>query len=360
MARQDPHANRPEIDPNGPQYPPLAANILDRHANNEPEANITSAVRDFLILTGLATAEGIKEENPPSDTSRRAVDLTAHDTFVEMKRRVGTTGGNNPNPLYIEQLDGYLLQSQSMGKGVRMGILTDGKHWLLRWPNAGPVRTVYPYAFTLEDSRGWMGLFEWLRDKALVSDVNVRPTRDGIARHFGPASLSYQRDIAALKSLYSECADYETIKVKRRLWHDLLRTALGEIARSPEELDDLFVRHTYLSAVVAMVVQATFGIDIYQKAETDPADLLHGRQFHSDTGLQGVVESDFFTWPTEVGGLPFLRTLARRVDRFDWAEAPPDVAAILYETVIPPEERRQLGGVLHSRLAGAHHGPGTG
>ena len=342
MTPQEPTTGR-HIDPNDPQYPPLAKNILARHDNNEPEANITSAVRDFLILTGLATAEGIKEENPPSDTSRRAVDLTAHDTFVEMKRRVGTTGGNNPNPAYIEQLDDYLLQSQSMGKGVRMGILTDGKHWLLRWPNAGPVRTVYPYAFTLDDSGKWLGLFEWLRDKALVSDVNVTPTRDSIAGHFGPASLSYQRDIAALKSLYSECAAYETVRIKRRLWHDLLRTALGEIAGSPEELDDLFVRHTYLSAVVAMVVQATFGIDIYQKAETDPADLLHGRQFHSDTGLQGVVESDFFTWPTEVGGLPFLRTLARRVDRFDWAEAPPDVAAILYETVIPPEERRQLG-----------------
>ena len=342
MTPQEP-VGRPHIDPDDPQFPPLADNILDRHNNNEPEANITSAVRDFLILTGLATAEGIKEENPPSDTSRRAVDLTAHDTFVEMKRRVGTTGGNNPNPAYIEQLDDYLVQSQSLGKGVRMGILTDGKHWLLRWPNAGAVRTAYPYAFTLDDSGGWMGLFEWLRDKALVSDVNVTPTRDSIAGHFGPASLSYQRDIAALKSLYSECADYETIRVKRRLWHDLLRTALGEIAGSPEELDDLFVRHTYLSAVVAMVVQATFGIDIYQKAETDPADLLHGRQFHSDTGLQGVVESDFFTWPTEVGGLPFLRTLGRRVDRFDWPEAPPDVAAILYETVIPPEERRQLG-----------------
>ena len=33
----------------------------------------------------------------------------------------------------------------------------------------------------------------------------------------------------------------------------------------------------------------------------------------------------------------------RRVSRFDWQESPNDVAAILYETVIPPEERRQLG-----------------
>ena len=37
------------------------------------------------------------------------------------------------------------------------------------------------------------------------------------------------------------------------------------------------------------------------------------------------------------------RALARRVARFDWLHAPPDIAAILYETVIPPEERRTLG-----------------
>ncbi len=120
--------------------------------------------------------------------------------------------------------------------------------------------------------------------------------------------------------------------------------ALGEIAGAPAELDDLFVRHTYLSAVIGMAVQASFGSDIHWMAEIDPADLLHGRGFRSKTGLQGVVESDFFAWPTEVeGGLPLLKTLARRVARFDWMEAPTDVASILYETVIPPDERRQLG-----------------
>ena len=38
-----------------------------------------------------------------------------------------------------------------------------------------------------------------------------------------------------------------------------------------------------------------------------------------------------------------LQTLARRVARFDWAEAPVDTAATLYQAAIPPEERRQLG-----------------
>ena len=56
-----------------------------------------------------------------------------------------------------------------------------------------------------------------------------------------------------------------------------------------------------------------------------------------------MVESDFFAWPAEVDGLPLLRTLARRIAKFDWSQAPNDIAAILYETVIPPDERRQLG-----------------
>ena len=62
--------------------------------------------------------------------------------------------------------------------------------------------------------------------------------------------------------------------------YDPLCTALGEIAYSaegksdeacaalekvgvsPEEMDDLFIRHTYLSAVIRMVMQASFGIVI--------------------------------------------------------------------------------------------------
>ena len=348
------------IDPNDPKYRNAAAEILRRHDNGEPEANITSVVRDFLIVTGLARSDEMVEENPPSDTSRRAVDLTALDTFIEFKRRIGTASGGAPNPQYVEQLDDYLAQSASQGR-VRMGILTDGKRWLLRWPGAGEVRLARPYAFILEEPNHWIALYEWLRDSALVSLEGVSPDREGITGHFGPGSPSYQRDITALKHLYQENAELETIRVKRRLWYDLLRTALGELAYTTEgmseaaqarlaavgvgaeEMDDLFVRHTYLSAVIGMAVQASFGIDIRRLADTEPADLLLGHELFRATGLQGVLESDFFAWPNEVGGRPFLQTLARRVARFDWAEAPPDSAATLYETVIPPEERRQLG-----------------
>ena len=331
------------LDYNDPKYREAAEAILQRHDKNEAEANITSAIRDFLVITGLAKANEIVEENAPALGSHRAVDLTALDTFVEVKRRIGTTTGFNPNPEYVQQLDQYLADSGKQGR-VRMGVLTDGKYWLLRWPNAGDVKTAPPYGFDLSHPDRWLPLFEWLRDRALSAMENRHPTRESIAERFGPQSPSYERDIEALTKLYNDNAALGTIAVKRRLWQDLLTAALGEIASNPAEMDDLFVRHTYLTAVIGMVVQARFGMDIAELAENKTADLLQGGEFRSKTGLQGIVESDFFTWPTEVdGGLPLLKTLARAVTRFNWTAAPTDIASILYETVIPPEERRQLG-----------------
>ncbi len=348
------------LDISDPRYADSAAAILHRHDNGEPEANITTAVRDFLILTRLAQAEEIIEENPPADSpgaSRRAVDLTALDTFIEFKRRTGTAAGFNPDPAHVQQLDDYLELSNAAGKGVRTGILTDGKYWLLRWPEAGPVRTTPPYGFVLESAERWLPLYEWLRDSALVSLESIPADRANVEKYLGPGSPAYQRDVDTLARLYAEAAQYETVRVKRRLWENLLRAALGEIAQQPDELDHLFIRHTYLSLVIGMAVQASFGIDLRQVAETDPSDLLQGRRFRDATGLSGIIESDFFAWPDELGDAPrrsgdaprrmgghdLLRALARRVARFDWQNAPPDIAAILYETVIPPEERRTLG-----------------
>ncbi len=326
-------------------YDGLAGEILRRHEQAEAEANITSAVRDFLIGAGLARADQIVEENPPAQASRRAVDLTALDTFVEVKRRIGTRAGFSPDERYVEQLDDYLDQSEREGKRSRMGILTDGKYWLLRWPGAGAVNTARD-GFRLDaKDGGGVRLYEWLRDRALFARQDVTLLdRKSVKEHFSPDSTHYRKDIDRLRALYDRHKQSETVQVKRRLWDNLLRAALGEVAGTRRGLDDLFVRHTYLTAVIGLAVQATFRIKIAVTAEHDAEGLLKGRQLQNATGLHGIVESDFFAWPTEVAdGLPLIRTLARRLARFAWRKAPADIGAVLYETVIPADERRTLG-----------------
>ena len=318
----------------------VAAELLRRHGELQAEANITSAIRDFLIRTGLVETNEIWEEISPAEGSSNSVDLAALDTLIEVKRRIGN--GIVPDAAHVGQLDNYLEAAMEASKGVRIGILTDGKHWLLRWPNALMINTSPPYAFTLTDADKWYAQYEWLRDNALVARPDIEPTSEEIREQFSPDSPLYEREIDTLRALYEKFSEYETVAVKRRLWHDLLRTALGEVVQG-DEFDDLFVRRTYLTIVVGIVVQASFGMDVNQIAENDPDDLLKGRQFAENTGLHGVVESDFFAWPAEVGATPLIRTIARRVARFDWSAPPSDIAATLYQTVIPAQERRDLG-----------------
>ena len=117
------HAPLPvHIDPNDPEIAEAASEILRRHDADELEANITTAVRDFLVRTRLVNSNEIREEDAPALGSRSAVDLTALDTFVEVKRRIGTAAGFQPDPENVRQLDDYLEQSQKQGR-VRMGIL---------------------------------------------------------------------------------------------------------------------------------------------------------------------------------------------------------------------------------------------
>ena len=126
----------PQITADDPRGAHAAAEILRRHTDGELEANITSAVRNFLTITGLVRDDEVVEEAPPAQGSRQAVDLAVLDTFVEFKRRIGMASGGAPHPEYVDQLEDYLAQSARQGR-VRMGVLTDGKHWLLRWPGGG-------------------------------------------------------------------------------------------------------------------------------------------------------------------------------------------------------------------------------
>ena len=52
------------IDPNDPNCKNAAAEILRRHDKGEAEANITTAVRNFLTVTDLVKDEEIDAGNP--------------------------------------------------------------------------------------------------------------------------------------------------------------------------------------------------------------------------------------------------------------------------------------------------------
>ena len=83
------------------------------HDELQPEANITSQIREFLVRTGLDKSSDIREEISPGEGSINSVDLAALDTMIEVKRRIGN--GIQPDVRHVAQLDDYLKATMDAG-----------------------------------------------------------------------------------------------------------------------------------------------------------------------------------------------------------------------------------------------------
>ena len=142
---------------------------------------------------------------------------------------------------------------------------------------------------------------------------------------------------ADLLALFAANREHPSVALKRELWAKLLTTALGTTFRNE---DSLFVEHTLLVAIAEVIAHAVVG---YAPTQLAPAALLSGALFE-DAQIGGVIEEDFFDWVIEVeGGAEFVRSLARRLARFDWSAVQHDVMKVLYESVIGRHERYNLG-----------------
>ena len=323
------------IDPDSPQLRESAQLMLRRHEEVASEADVRSAIANFLVMSGLAARDEIRMEQD-------RIDLQTADFVIEVKRRIGN--GINPAQRWVDQIDGYLRERMQAGERERLGVLTDGRYWILRQSGIEEVRTAAPYGFEISDADVAYRLYEWLRNESQAFEASgLPPTDQEVQRAFGEGPRA-EMELAELRRLYEAARDNPTVVVKLELWRRLLSAALGIVVNEEVDVARQFVQHTYLSAVVGMALQAAFGIDIKSQAVRDVSRLLTGETFFSETGLRGVVESDFFAWPVEVeGGDRWLTDLAGRVSKFDWAATESDVARILYQSIVPAADRKRLG-----------------
>ncbi len=123
---------------------------MRRHNDGSSETDIRSAVWDFIIRTGLAARGEVNQEESPADGFSGRVDLTARDTCFEFKRSL--YAARLAPPRHIAQPDGYLTDALIAGRGIRNGVLTDGKRWIRRRAGAEAVADFSPPMWVLENA----------------------------------------------------------------------------------------------------------------------------------------------------------------------------------------------------------------
>ena len=160
------------------------------------------------------------------------------------------------------------------------------------------------------------------------------PSPEAVVRELGRQSLAWNRAVGDLRQAWAEVGAQPEPSLKRQLWAQRLELVYG----APVDRDDIFFQHTYLSVVAKTIAMHVLGLQTPQ-----PADLLSGRPFEQ-AGVTGVVESDFFDWILAASkGADLVHRIARHVGRFRLTEVRADVLKGLYESLIDPEDRHDLG-----------------
>lgn len=322
--------------------------IVARIAKRDPlrtEATLQADIRSFILGARLNIVEGqirdVQMESQLGDGSKRRIDIEAGNTVIEVKRDL-----NSPSVLSgaEQQLAGYLHQRTEQTDNRYMGVLTDGRQWLLYIPDPAGNRVIRagkPLIVSGTDDterlRYWLGT-------VLATEQNLKPTGDALVRELGADSPAFAADHATLVALFNKGLNEgrlgKEIQLKHDLWAKLLRTALGSAFQDDTAL---FINHTLLVLIGELIAHAVLGLSIIPHNRGEAEALLSGQAF-KDARISGVVESDFFDWPTEVeGGTEFIRSLALRLSRFNWTHPEHDVLKHLYEAIISRRTRASLG-----------------
>ncbi len=230
-----------------------------------------------------------------------------------------------------EELSRYLSDRQRVAGTRYVGLATDGADFTVYFLKSGRLREAGGYRTDASASRE---LLVWLQSAVAVGD-ELLPEPDIIRREFGRHSIAARRALDELGELWAGVAEMPGARLKRELWNRLLSLAYGAGVGD----DGLFLQHTYL-AVIAKAVAWNAMID------TPPADaaaVLHGEAF-SHLGISGQSEPDFFDWILAArGGSELVMQMVRLVGRFRLADIRMDVLKALYESLIDPDTRHDLG-----------------
>jgi len=279
-----------------------------------------------ILTTGLGVAIGaVTHEFRMPLVGGRADALFAATVF-EFKRDL-----RNERADVEAKLPGYLAEHERLtGRRPALGIATDGRAWLAYELREGRLVLL---AETQADPGKPEALLGWL-EPAVSDRQDLHPDPLTIARELGRDSLTFRRARETLRELWARLATHPEVRLKRDLWDRLLREVYGEEVGQ----DALFLQHTYLTIVAKTI--AARALDL--PAEDSEA-ILSGAALE-EVGIRGAVESDFFDWVLQhPDGHDLTRRLARQASRFRLAEVRTDVLKTLYESLIDPEQRRDLG-----------------
>lgn len=304
------------------QLETIIAELITRPKHEKVRFLVGKLLTDGL---GAPSRDVIFEEQTKIDVRGR-IDALLGRTVIEIKSDLR-------NEKYETQLAGYLKDKRSQTGEDFVGIVTDGALFSVHELSADgdTLDKIGEYKPSIDQPQK---LLPWLESVVALQD-RLSPEVERIKLELGRESILYKRAMRELGALWERVGNDPEVAVKRQLWDRLLRVAYGSEIEAPE----LFLQHSYLVIVAKAVATAAFVDHLPDSGQ----DLLDGKEFR-DLGIVGAVEADFFDWLLKDSeGDALVLRIARQAARFDLSAIEVDVLKGLYESLIDPAQRHELG-----------------
>lgn len=261
---------------------------------------------------------------------RGFIDALYHTTIFEFKTDI-----ERERAAGLSELKLY-LQSRRRPEDY-IAVLTDGEIFESYQWSEGQIEKTDSFALRSDDP-----IHTYLKIEQFCKSEKLRqPTSSDIVIIFGPHSAVYSKAFALLKAFYEQVHKIPAVATKFREWNRLLAKVYGtELGYA-----DLFVTHTYLVVLSRlMVAQALFPREDRNTAAY--RGLMSGEYFVRKN-LPNLAEPDFFSWAldtaVEVDFLGVIGRMEKHVGKFSFASTTEDVLKELYQELVDPKDRHDLG-----------------
>lgn len=233
----------------------------------------------------------------------------------------------------IAELKKYFLAKP----GSAFGFLTDGVTFEVYRPHISGLEKIDDGC--VADMSPTEALYFF--DRYLMSQTQVEPDSANVVSRFGELSPTFLSARDLIQAMWAKVKALKPVETKYSQWKQLLSKVYG----ASIDNEDLFLRHTYLSAVVKCIAFAAL-FPKQRASGKGVLDLITGAVFRAQ-GYNNVVDEDFFSWvlmpavATDTADL--VTILDGRLRRYDLSKINEDLLKELYQNLIGTETRQSLG-----------------
>ena len=299
----------------------------------------------------------------PTGVKRGRADAYYGNAIIEFEKNLSATLTEAQ-----EQLREYVAgiwQKEKEPRRPLLAIASDGIIWKLYRPVLLAGAEPTPKTVTLDELRDFkvaedtLGAFWLWLTSLLFRPQQIDPTADRFQLDFGAWSPLYRQGMASLKIAWAKVSGEPEAQLAFETWQKYLTVTYGrltenttvqkdpETAQEISELEDLFLRHTYLSGIARLLIWAALSEGKADGSFRQVAQgVFSGRYFESKR-LANLVDDDFFHWLHHAAAEEILASTWERIlshlTEYDLSRIRQDVLKGVYQQLIDPKDRHDLG-----------------